>query len=258
VAWTSFLEAPSSGEHAVQIYGDLAEIAESVASFLDAGFRAGAPALLVATSDHAETFETHLERAGWQCEELRRQGLLVVLDAGDTLAAVMEGGSPSAERFRAVVGGALDDLAAPHPETTIRAFGEMVDLLWQRGRERAAIALEELWNDLARERPFALLCGYQLDLFDAEVQAGALPEIFRTHSCQRPTADPPRLAAAVDKALVETVGPHKAGNIYLQIAETVPRSGLPRAQAVLSWLSRTDSTVAQQVLSRARALYATA
>jgi hypothetical protein len=86
VAWTSFLEAPSSGEHPVQIYDDLAEIAESVASFLDAGFRAGAPALLVATSDHAETFETQLERAGWHCEKLRRQRLLVILEADDTLA----------------------------------------------------------------------------------------------------------------------------------------------------------------------------
>jgi hypothetical protein len=258
VTWASFLDAPSSGEHAVQIYDDLADLAETVAAFVDAGLRVGEAALLVISADHAAAFEAGLEAAGWNCAEMQRQGLLVILDADETLDAFMRGEVPSAARFREIIGRALDGLAAVGPATTIRVFGEMVDLLWRRGQVRAAIVLEELWNDLSSERRFALLCGYQLDVFDVDVQTAALPEIFRVHNCQRPIADPARLAAAVDKALVETVGPREAGNIYLQVAETVPRSGLPRAQAVLSWLSGRDDSTAKQVLSRARVLYAAA
>jgi hypothetical protein len=258
VTWASFLDAPSPGEHAVQIYDDLTELVETVASFLDAGFRADDPALLVITADHVHTFEARVESDGWNCVELRRQGLLAILDADETLGAFMTNDGPSPLRFRETIGTALEELAARRPATTIRVFGEMVDVLSRQGHVSAAIALEELWNDLSQERRFALLCGYQLDVFDLEVQTRALPEIFRVHSCQRPIADPARLAAAVDKALVDTVGPREAGNIYLRVAEAVPRSGLPRAQAVLSWLSSTDDSTAQQVLSRARALYATA
>jgi anti-sigma regulatory factor (Ser/Thr protein kinase) len=42
----------------------------------------------------------------------------------------------------------------------VRAFGEMVALLWGAGNVKAAMALESLWNDLAASRQFSLLCAY--------------------------------------------------------------------------------------------------
>jgi hypothetical protein len=47
-------------------------------------------------------------------------------------------------------------------ETTIRAYGEMVDLLWKDGRSAASIKLEMLWNRLAGTHDFSLLCGYAM------------------------------------------------------------------------------------------------
>src|ERR1043166_8242020 len=140
---------------------------------------------------------------------------------------------PSEQSFERVVGGLVDELSERVPNRTIRAFGEMVDVLWSEGRERAAIALEELWNDLARTRSFALLCGYHLDIFELGVQRHALPEVIRTHSHAHTVDEPSRLAAAVDQALAKVVGPFRAARIYLDVAEHVPRGAVPRAQSVL-------------------------
>jgi KaiC/GvpD/RAD55 family RecA-like ATPase len=258
VSWTTFLESAPPAGHGVQVYGELDELAVSVGRFLDAGFRAGEPALVIATAGHEQAFCDELERRGWKLDELHEQGLLTNHDADETLAALMEGELPSADRFEQVIGSAADEVASRFPERTIRAFGEMVDLLFQRGNEPAAIALEELWNGLLEKRRVALLCAYELDVFNHDAQASALPEIIRTHTHTRPVADTARLAAAVHETLTEVVGSNAAARIYLRVAEEVPRTALPRAQAVLMWLSRHQPATAQRVLQGARSRYARA
>jgi hypothetical protein len=255
MSWTAFLENAPAAEHAVQVYTELDELAASVGQFLDAGFRAGEPALVIVTPDHRQAFRTELERRGCDVEELERRGLLTSLDADETLATFMDAESPSAERFAEAVGGVVDEVANRFPDKTIRAFGEMVDLLHRRGRETAAIELEELWNKLLETRRFALLCAYELDVFDLDAQASALPEIIRTHTHQRPVGDPARLAAALNESLTEVVGSAAAARIYLQVALDVPRTSLPRAQAVLMWLSSHEPATARRVLLGTRARY---
>jgi len=255
MSWTAFLDAAPEAGHAVQIYDDVAELSDSVAHFLDAGFRGGEPALVIATEEHWTSFAADLKNRGWDLDRLQEQGLLTCRDANRMLDEVMDGPVPSPDRFEQVVGAAVDEVAAGFPGKTVRAFGEMVDLLWRRGREPAAVAVEELWSALARSRRFALLCAYALDVFELDVQTGALPEILQAHTHSRPVADTCRLSAAVDKALAEVVGTNRAGRIYLRVAEEVPRTELARAEAVLMWLSNEDAPVALEVLDRARTYY---
>jgi hypothetical protein len=242
VTWSNFISAAPAAQHAVQLYEEPEELAATVRTFLEAGFRNGEPAIVIARPDLAERIEAH--------------DLLTIADAEQTLDRFMADGRPSPARFGDIVGGLVDAVAARHPGKTLRAFGEMVDILWQRNERTAAIALEELWNELAETRDFALLCGYRVDVFDPAVQRDGLPDVLRAHTHARP-ADPARLAAAVDRALTDVVGPAQASHTYLRIAEDVPRSGVPRAQAMLGWLSANDPSLAAQVLTRARALYST-
>jgi hypothetical protein len=258
MSWTTFLENAPPADHGVQVYRELDELTASVGRFLAAGFRIGEPALVIVTPAHRQVFGEELGRRGHEVGELLQQGLLTCCDAEETLGAFMDGELPSAERFEEVVGGTVDEVARRFPGRTIRAFGEMVDLFHQRGQESAAIALEELWNGLLETRRFALLCGYELDVFDLATQTSALPEIVRTHTHPRPVADTARLAAAVHETLTNVVGPDRAARIYLQVAEEVPPSELPRAQAVLMWLSSHEPATAQKVLLGARTRYAPA
>jgi len=49
-----------------------------------------------------------------------------------------------------------------HEGARVRAFGEMVALLWAQGNHSGAIRLEELWNDLQKSYSFSLFCAYPM------------------------------------------------------------------------------------------------
>ena len=62
--WSEFLHGCAPAGHAVQIYGDLEELADSVTAYLVVGFEAGDPALVVATREHRAHFAERLAKAG--------------------------------------------------------------------------------------------------------------------------------------------------------------------------------------------------
>src|SRR6476469_9770788 len=105
MSWSTFLESAPPNGHAVQVYKDLDELAPSVARFLSAGFRAGEPALVIASAGHWEAFRAELERLGSAVDLVEAQGLLEHREATETLETFMEGAVPSPERFEAAVGG---------------------------------------------------------------------------------------------------------------------------------------------------------
>jgi hypothetical protein len=193
--WKDFLRGSAPPAHGVQVYDDVVELTDSVAEYLAAGFEAGEPALVVATREHLSCFTERLQSAGWDAERLESDGLLVLADAHSMLASIVRDGRPSAIAFDAVVGTLLDQAAERHPGATPRVFGEMVDVLFHRGLPEAALALEELWNELGRGRRFSLLCGYQSDGFDAASRTARLQEVCRLHSHVQVTATSPGFAA---------------------------------------------------------------
>ena len=77
-------------------------------------------------------------------------------DAEQTLGKFTQEGTPNWQRFHALVGGAIAEMRLQYPN--VRAYGEMVDLLWRDGNPEGAIALEEHWNDLGTLFTFSLLC----------------------------------------------------------------------------------------------------
>jgi hypothetical protein len=255
MSWSGFIERAPAAEHAVQVYDELDELAESVGRFLVAGFQSGAPAILIASSHHRRRFAAELEARNWDPRRLEQQGLLTVRDAEQTLAGFMNGERPSQKEFERIVGGLFDAVASRFPDATIRAFGEMVDVLWHAGQAGAAVELEELWDQLQQTRRFALLCAYHLDVFDVDVQLKALPDIFRAHTRVRPVVDNPTLTAALDQALVEIVGPIETARIYLNVAQQVARQKVPQAQAVMGWLSTSGGPNVAKILERTRDHY---
>jgi hypothetical protein len=255
-SWDQFIAGTDQCAHAVQIYADLDELADSAAAFLATGFDAGEPAVIVATADHANRFLEQLARRGWDGARIAREAWLRVADADETLSAIMEGGtSPSRSAFERIIGGVLDDLARQAPGREIRAFGEMVDLLCERGEPKAAAELEELWNDLARTRRFSLLCGYQIDLFDRASQVDTLPAVCRAHSHVLPAADAKRLARSVDLALEEVLGRTEAGKVYALVGDQIRRGRVPSPQLVLMWVSANMPALADRILASARKRY---
>lgn len=253
--WNDFLQGAAPSGHAVQIYGDVDELAESVAAYLVAGFEAGDPGLVIATSEHTRRYSERLAAAGWDASQIEQSGLLVVADAEETLDSFMVRDEPLPEVFEQVVGGLLDGVAERFPDGHVRAFGEMVNVLCERGLPDAAIRLEELWNAMARKRRFSLLCGYQLNLFDRRSQVDTLPHVCRAHSHVLPAVDAERLERAVDRALEEVLGLQAAGKVYVVVRSETPESSVPLPQLILMWVSMNMPLLAERILASARTHY---
>lgn len=250
-AWRAFLGTPGSG-HGVQIYSEVEELADSVAAYLAAGWQREEPALLVATTDHLDVFRGRFEALGWRPADLRADGLLAEADAETTLGAIMRDGSISPAAFEEVVGGLIDTTAAGR---TTRVFGEMVDLLYRRGRMDEAIAVEELWARAAEHRSFSLLCGYCIDVFDRSAQSQTLPPVCAHHSHVLPAQRYARFARSVDRALDEVLGAREAGRIYMLLGKEMQEDRVPAAQLILMWVSRNMPVLAERILASARAHY---
>jgi len=167
--------------HAVQFYGDDASLFTTVAGFLSQGFVDGHPAIVIATADHRTAILDHLRGRLIDVDRAQRIGSLIMLDAQQTLDKFMDGGMPDRERFEASVGRLVVEIMDRHEDRVlIRAYGEMVDVLWKEGRSEAAIRLEMFWNRLAQRYGFALLCGYSMGNFYKETKG--FEAICRQHT----------------------------------------------------------------------------
>jgi signal transduction histidine kinase len=95
---------------------------------------------------------------------------------------------PNEQLFEMHVGTAVANTIAQSRQPTIRAYGEMVDVLWRDGNSNAAIRLEELWNDLATKHSFALLCAYAMGNFYHETN-GAFEQVCQLHTHVIPASE---------------------------------------------------------------------
>ena len=168
-----------ASEHIVQFFDTDESRADNVASFLDDGYQAGEPIVVVARPANWSLMTERLQLLGVPVQSAMANGSLVVRDANQTLDEISRSGSIDAAAFEAVVGQAVMTLGR---QGRVRAYGEMVDMLAQRGELADAIKLEELWNDLGERASLSLMCGYSAAHFVSTGTHRALLEICRSHS----------------------------------------------------------------------------
>jgi hypothetical protein len=137
-----------------------------LADFLANGIVAGQPTIVVATPGHRRLIENELSSQRFDIPALVRGGTLLLLDVRDTLDCFMLNGRPDPVRFRQTIGAAFEQVCQNGDETVVRAYGEMLDVLWRAGGCDAALQLEILWNELAKRYAFSLMCGYAMAGFD--------------------------------------------------------------------------------------------
>jgi PAS domain S-box-containing protein len=166
-------------EHFVQFYEKDDFLLAEVSSFLRAGLQAGHAGVVIATPQHLDGLEERLK--GFALDRNR----YIALDAAATLSQFMVDGYPDAQRFEKVVGSVLRR-ASRNGTRHVRAFGEMVSLLWAEGKHEAAFRLEELWNALAASHSFSLLCGYPMEGFHDAEHGSSFLDICGAHSQVRP------------------------------------------------------------------------
>jgi hypothetical protein len=171
---------PQHGAHLVRFYEDDSELVRSVAPFLVAGAACGEAVILIASELHRSQFENALASQGSDLAQMVEEGLLISLDAATTMAAFMPDGEIDHDAFKETIGGVLR--TASLRGSGVRAYGEMVALLWDAGQVLSAIELEKLWNELAHEFDFTLFCAYPAASVRGHEHAEALHQVCQLHS----------------------------------------------------------------------------
>ena len=212
--------------------------------------------ILVPTLSHWNAFRPRLEAEGVDVEAARERGQLTVVDADEFLPHFMRDGMPDSPVFLGLAADVIGQARAGGRYPRVRWWGEMVNVLWERGDVAASMNLEDLFDQLGGEQDVALFCSFLMDNFDGEVHTRMLPRLGTNHSHLIPVEDYARLERAVADALRETVGPDEARVLEGRLlSDYQPPFNMPRAQTLLLALRQVLPAVADPVLQRCRRLY---
>ncbi len=162
----SILSDPHPCGHIVYPYTDEDHVAHAVALYTSAGLKNGEAVILLMTRAHVGPIDHRLRVISHiNTEQFQRTGQLTYAIAEKLLPAFMVNGAPDEELFKAVFGQMIEQaratVATPERPGVVRAFGEMVSLLWNDSVE-AAQQVEAFWDDLIQQYSISLLCTYAL------------------------------------------------------------------------------------------------
>lgn len=246
-------EAPAG--HFATLEQNTVALARSASRFLEEGIRNGSAAVLIAAQPTRDYFIQYIQNAGFDADELVASGLLTIIDAEPTIDRLMRYSVPDWDEFNRIVGSAVIR-AGRAARPTPRVYGELVNLLWQSNRERAAIRIEEYLNKLSRKHRFSIFCGYVVDCHDRAAYSGPLHEIGRTHSTVIASEDDRPFSRALERACSEVYGISVSLLLKLSNSENVVgESRLPTSWRTLRWLMKSMPVSGESVFLRTLRYY---
>jgi hypothetical protein len=168
-------------EHFVQFYERDDIFLSNLKNFVGAALKDGTPCVAFATSSHLLALRVMLRDKGLGSSQTNQSAKFLALDASDALTRIMIAGRPDRKLLRNLFAELIDTLGVG--DTSFRCFGEMVALLCKDGNTSGAMALEQMWNQLARDYSFTLFCAYPVTKLAGSAPEQLQREISSLHSC---------------------------------------------------------------------------
>jgi hypothetical protein len=254
--WDRLLTDAAPCDHVVQLYQDEDFLSRAVCRFAGGALANGEGIILVPTQAHWNAIRPRLEAEGVDVKAARERGQLTVVDADECLPRFMRNSMPDSSIFLGLAADVIGQARAGVRYQKVRWWGEMVNVLWERGNAAASMNLEDQFDHLAKEHDIAIFCSFLMDNFNGEVHTHMLPRLGTNHSHLIPVEDYGRLERAVADALRETVGEEEARMLENRLlSDYRPPFKMPRAQSLLLALRQVLPSVADPVLQRSRNLY---
>lgn len=176
--------AQNPPRHEILFYSSDVAFLDSLSRFIATALRSGNPAVVIATKLHLDDLRQALKADGLDIEGASRQGTYVELDAAQSFSGIMVDGMPVRSRFLDLLGRVMEAVtraaSAEHPRVAF--CGEGIGLLWAEGKTDAAIRLEQLCNDLAKEYEIDMLCAYPLSSSHGKGEDDLLRRVCAQHS----------------------------------------------------------------------------
>ena len=166
-------------EHFVEIYDHDGPFLDSLEGFVAGGLKANEAVVIIATSEHRAALDRRLTSRGFNLDQMRTNDIYIDIDAEAALSQFMVNDWPSDQLFNNFIMNLLRRTTKSGRK--VRAFGEMVAILWLRGQNGATVRLEHLWHDICQAEGLSLFCAYPKVGFTKDADA-SIKEICALHS----------------------------------------------------------------------------
>lgn len=145
-------------DHLIQVYENEKIFLDTLEGFAGTGFLAKDTVVIIATSKHLDSLNTRLRSHGFDLSALIESDQYIPINAEDLLSVFLVDDWIDEDIFNSFI----TDLVrrAKKRNGKVRAFGEMVAILWEKGHCGATVQLENLWNQLHGKDRFTLFCAY--------------------------------------------------------------------------------------------------
>lgn len=166
-------------EHIAQFYEDDGVLLDTLQGFIGGGLKAGESTIVIATPEHLAALETRLDVSDVNFATAKLEDRYITVDAEEALKQFMVRHWPDDQLFARFVTALI--ARARLNGRRVRAFGEMVALLWAKGDTAATIRLEFLWQQVCKSQAFSLFCAYPKTGF-TEAPQTSIADICAAHS----------------------------------------------------------------------------
>lgn len=180
-------------DHVVQIYENDGIFLDALTGFVGGGINGGECVIVIATENHLNALNSRLRDYGISIDTLINDDRYIPVEAEEVLSKFMVDEWPDEKLFMQTISSLL--IRGQSKGRQIRAFGEMVALLWAKGMNGATVRLEYLWNKYCEQNEFCLFCAYPKTGFTQDINES----IMNICSCHT------KMIGGNDKQLTEVV-----------------------------------------------------
>jgi len=171
-------------QHEVAFYCDDQSLLDALTPFIGSALRLGNSAIVISCASRRDSLLIRLQKYGLAISAAVEHGKYMVLDAAAVLSTILVDGHINEFRFFTL----FDDVvrkaaeAAREGQSRVVIFADYMHLLWAQGNAEAAIEVERLGNQLARNYDLQIVCGYSLRSFQGGVGSHIFERICAEHS----------------------------------------------------------------------------
>jgi hypothetical protein len=251
--WKQLLADPGPDGHVVQLYQDADFYGEAISHFTAEGLVRGESVILVATPDNWHNISSRLTSKSFDVPALMERGQLTLLDAIETLPKFMKRGTPDGSVFKPLARDTIRRARQGGRFPAVRWWGEMVNVLYVEGREKASNQLEQFFDEISHEETIPIFCSFLMDKYDPAIYDEAFAHVCHTHSNVIHAEDYVSHRAAVNQAITKVIGPIQGPLLRSLVAWSHQAPGMSPSQAMLLWVKDTMPRHFAEVLAVARA-----